>query len=185
MKNIIALLLVFSIAFILLSCGNPPPQQVFGIAVLNSNLLFGFAGSGMQRELASPSEKLTDEKTGASAPMKRAEVVKTKLEAVETNYGKVKALSSNEDAKEMLNASLALYEFAIPVYKNEYTQLARLYDEGASTDQIAALEKTIPEKYGARFEELYKSLGTAGKAYAAKHNIPVREVNPAPQTRKE
>ncbi len=185
MKNSIALLLVFGCAFVLFSCGNPPPQQVFGIAVLNSNLLFGFAGSGMQRELASPSAKLIDEKTGATAPMKRAEVVQTKLESIETNYGKVKALSSNEETKEMLPASLALYEFVIPVYKNEYTQLAGLYDEGAPADKIAALEKTIREKYGARFEELYKTLGTAGKAYAAKHNIQVREVNPAPPTRKE
>ncbi len=182
MKNIIALLLVFSFTVVLFSCGNPPPQQVFGIAVLNSNLLFGFAGSGMQRELASPSAKLTDEKTGTTAPMKRAEVVKTKLEATETNYGKVQALSSNEETKEMLNAALALYEFVIPVYKNEYTQLATLYDEGAPADKIAALEKTIQEKYGAKFKELYEAAGTAGKAYAAKHDIPVRDMNPAPRT---
>ena len=82
----------------------------------------------------------------------------------------------------MLNAALAVYEFVIPVYKNEYTQLAKLYDEGAPTEQIAALEKTIREKYGARFEELYKAVGITGKAYAVKHNIPVREVNPAPRT---
>ena len=114
--------------------------------------------------------------------MKRAEVVQTKLEAVESSYEKVKGLSSNDETKEMLNAAVALYEFVIPVYKNEYTQLAKLYDDGAPTEQIAALEKTIREKYAARFEELYKALGTAGKAYAAKHNIPVREVNPAPRT---
>ena len=182
MKNIIALLLLISITFVLFSCGNLPPEQFFSRVVLNTNLLYGFAGAGMQRELASPSAKLTDEKTGASAPMKRAEVVQTKLEAVETSYEKVKSLRSNEETKEMLNAALAVYEFAIPVYKNEYTQLARLYDEGAATEQIAAVEKTIREKYGARFDELYKAVGTAGKAYAAKHNIPVREVNPAPRT---
>jgi hypothetical protein len=135
----------------------------------------------MQRELASPSVKLVDEKTMATAPMKRAEVIKTKLETVEANFEKVKAIGSNEETKEMLNASLALYEFVIPVYKNEYTQLAKLYDEGAPAEQIAALEKTIQEKYGARFEELYNAVGTTGKAYAAKHNIPVREVNPAPR----
>ncbi len=181
MKNIIALLIVFSFTFLLISCGNTPPEKYFSVAVLNGNQLYGFAGSGLERELASPSIKLTDEKTGASAPMKRAEVVQTKLAAIETSFEKVQALGSNEDAKEMVNASLALYEFAIPVYKNEYTQLARLYDEGAPTEQFAILEKTIREKYGAKFEELYKALGTAGKAYAAKHNIKVREVNPAPQ----
>lgn len=181
MKKTLPLFLVFGFTLVLVSCGNPPPDQLFARVVLNTNLLFGFAGSGMQRELASPSVKLVDEKTMATAPMKRAEVVKTKLETVETNFEKVKALSSNEENKEMLNAAIALYEFVIPVYKNEYAQLAKLYDDGAPADQIAALEKTIQEKYGARFEELYNAVGTTGKAYAAKHNIPVREVNPAPR----
>lgn len=107
-----------------------------------------------------------------------------KLDTIEENYGKVKALSSNAETKEMLSAAQALYEFVLPVYKNEYTQLAALYDDGAPADKTAALEKTIQEKYGAKFQELYTALGTAGKAYAAKHNIPVREVNPAPRTAK-
>ncbi len=181
MKNRLLLFLVFSLTFVLCSCGNPPPDQLFARVVLNTNLLFGFAGSGMQRELASPSVKLTDEKTMATAPMKRAEVVQTKLETVEANFEKVKAISSNEETKAMLDAAIDLYEFVIPVYKNEYTQLAKLYDDAAPADQIAALEKAIEEKYGARFEELYTAVGTTGKAYAAKHNIPVREVNPAPR----
>lgn len=180
MKKVIAPFLIISVATFLISCGTPPPDQVFARVVLNTNLLFGFAGSGMQRELASPSVKLTDEKSGATAPMKRAEVVKTKLDIVEENYTKVKALSSNDETKDMLNAAVALYEFVIPVYKNEYTELAALYDEGAPADKVAALEKTIQEKYRAKFEELYKAVGTTGKAYAAKHNIPVQEVNPAP-----
>ena len=182
MKNKLLLVLACSFAVVFISCGNPPPDQLFARVVLNTNLLFGFAGSGMQRELASPSVKLVDEKTMATAPMKRAEVVQTKLETIEANFEKVKAISSNEETKPMLDAAIALYEFVIPVYKNEYAQLAKLYDDGAPAEQIAALEKTIQEKYGARFESLYDAVGTTGKAYAAKHNIPVREVNPAPRT---
>ena len=181
MKKIAALTLTLSLTFILTACGNPPPRDVFGIAVLNCNLIFGFAGRGMQSELSSPSVKLTDEKTGATAPMKRAEVVKTKLETIETNYGKVKGLKSDAATKEMLDASLALYEFVIPVYKNEYTQLAALYDENAPADKIAALEKSIQDNYGAKFRELYNAVGTTGKAYAAKHDIPVQEVNTSPR----
>jgi hypothetical protein len=181
MKKILPLLLVFSFTVVLFSCGNPPPDQLFARVVLNTNLLFGFAGAGMQRELASPSVKLVDEKTMATAPMKRTEVVTTKLETVEANFEKVKAIGSNEETKDMLTATIALYEFVIPVYQNEYAQLAKLYDEGAPAEQIAALEKTIQEKYGARFEELYNAVGATGKVYAAKHNIPVKEVNPAPR----
>ena len=180
MKNKLLQVIVLGFAFALISCGNPPPDQLLARVVLNANLLYGFAGAGMQRDFTSPSVKLVDEKSGATAPMKRAELLQTKLETVETNFAKVKALRSTDDNKEMLNAALALYEFVLPVYKNEYAQLARLYDDGAPAEQIAAMEKSIQEKYGAKFEELYAAVGATGKAYAAKHNIPLKEVNPAP-----
>jgi len=165
----------------LTACEQTTPEQYFARAVLNSNLLYGFAGSGMQRQLASPSVKLTDDKTGASAPMKRAEVLKNKLDSLQSNFEKVKALSSNAETKDMIKASLALYEFALPVYRNEYQELAALYDDGAAAEKIATLEKSIADKYAAKFQELHGELITVGKTYAAKHNIKVREVHPEPR----
>ena len=148
--------------------------------MLGSNLVYGFAGSGMQSELASPSVKLTDAKTGATAPMTRAEVLKVKLDAVQSSFEKVKALKSNGETQEMIKASLTLHEFVIPVYRNEYNELAALYDSGAAPEKIAALEKAIADKYAAQFQSLHGTLIAAGKSYAAKHNIKVRGVNPAP-----
>ena len=180
MKKIIVLLLICGTAFFVQSCSNDTPQNYFSIATLNSNILYGFAGNSMQRELESPSVKLVDEKTMATAPMKRAEVVKDKIQFAESSYQKVKGLGSDADATAMVKASLTLYEFVLPVYKNEYAQLAAAYDEGAAADKIAAMEKNISNKYAAKFDELYNALHTAGMAYAVKHGIKVREVNPAP-----
>lgn len=167
-------------ALLLAACDTATPEQYFGRAVLNSNLLYGFAGDGMRRQLESPSVKLTDPKTGASAPMKRAEMVKGKLDAVQAAYEKVKALKATDETKPIIAPSLALYEYVLPVYRKEYQELAALYDGGASQDKIAALEKAISEKYEARFRALHRDLIDAGKSYAAKHNIKVREVNPSP-----
>ncbi len=179
MKKIIPYL---SLACCLLySCNSPAPQEYFGKAVLNSNLLYGFAGNGMQRELESPSVKLVNENTGATAPMTRAELINSKLQAVESNYEKVKSLLPTDETKAMLNASIALYEYVIPVYKNEYSQLAKLYDDGAAASMIAAAENNITVKYQSKFAELYETLGMTGKAYAKKNGIKVREVNPSPQ----
>ncbi len=179
MKKIIPFLSF--VCCLLFSCNNPAPEEYFGKAVLNSNLLYGFAGNGMQRELESPSEKLVNENTGATAPMTRAELINNKLQAVESNFEKVKSLSPTDETKAMLNASIALYEYVIPVYKNEYSQLAKLYDDGAASSMITTAEKNIIEKYQTKFDELYDALGIAGKAYAKKHGIKVREVNPSPQ----
>lgn len=175
-KNIILLVLV---CLILFSCSTSP-QEYFGQAALNCNMLYGFAGYELKRDLATPAEKLVDEKTLATAPMKRAEVVQQKLEMVESNFKKVKNLSATDDTKELLHASTALYEYVLPVYKNEYHQLAALYDEGTATDKIAAMEKSINEKYEAKFLELYNAVWAAGKAYATKNGIKVIDVNPSP-----
>lgn len=180
MKKIKTFLLTCCTALLLQSCGNDSPQKCFNTAALNSNLLFDLAGRGFQQQLASPSEKLVDEKTLATAPMKRAEVVSNKISQVEENYQKVKSLSAGADAKEMKAASMALYEMALPMLKNEYTQLASLYDVNAPAEKIEALEKSINEKYAAKFEAMYNTLHTAGMAYAAKNGLNVREVNPVP-----
>jgi hypothetical protein len=170
---------LFFACCILFSCSSTP-EDYFGHAALNCNLLYGFAGYELKRDLATPSEKLVDEKTLSTAPMKRAEVVQQKLETVERNFKKVKSLSVTDDAEDLLNASKALYEYVLPVYRNEYQQLASLYDSGASTEKITAMEKFINEKYEAKFLDLYNALWVAGKAYAAKHGIKVMDVNPSP-----
>lgn len=175
-RNCIALVLA---CLTLFSCSTSP-QEYFGQAALNCNILYGFAGNELKRDLANPAEKLVDEKTMATAPIKRAEIVLQKLETVESNFKNVKSLSLTDDTKELLNASTALYEYVLPVYKNEYKQLAALYDSGAAADKIATMEKTINEKYEPRFLELYNAVWVAGNAYAAKHGMKVKEVNPAP-----
>jgi hypothetical protein len=178
MKKILAPLLI---ACCLLASCSTSPEKTFGIASLNCNTLYGFAGYELKRDLATPAEKLVDEKTLATAPMTRAEVVKGKLTRVEEDFAQVKGLSSNDDNKEMLAASTALYEFVLPVYRNEYTALAGLYDANAPAAQIAAAEKNITDTYAAKFEVLYNAVVKAGTAYAQKHGIPVQQVNPSPR----
>ncbi len=162
------------------SCGHSP-REYFNQATLNCNLLYGFAGYELKRDLSTPSEKLVDASTMKMAPVSRAEVVKEKLARAEENYQKVKDLGSNAEADEMLKAAAALYEFVIPVYKNEYTQLAALYDASAPAEKIAATEKSITDKYAAAFEVLYNNVMKTGTAYAEKNGIEVRQVNPSPR----
>lgn len=164
------LTIIFSIFFA--SCESETPEKTFGIAVLNSNLIVGFAGSGMDRQLESPSVML-DEGSNEAVPMKRGDVVNSKIEFSETNLKKIKDLKETDDTKEMLDASKAFYEFIIPVYKSDYIQLADLYDSGAPKEKIETFSESIHSKYSSRYEELYKNLINTGKKYAEKHNIKV------------
>jgi len=114
-----------------MGCNSVTPEKCFDIAVLNSNMLVGFANEGQIRELESPSVKMSENGNGTVA-MSRSDVVQAKVDFVETNLKKLKGLKETEDQKEMVQASLALHEYILPVYKTEYQQLAKLYDEGSS-----------------------------------------------------
>ncbi|MEO8297800.1 MAG: hypothetical protein ABI574_08320 [Burkholderiales bacterium] len=177
---LVALLALFA------GCGKPDPQQTFAQAVLNANLLHGFAGRAMQSQLAEPGVKLVDAKTGATAPMSRTEVLQAKVDAIEAAYAKVKALGATGnagDGQPMVEASRALFELTLPVYRNEYRELAALYDSGAPKERTAALEASITSRYEARFQALQAGLISAAQAYAAEHKIDFRVVNPSPPRR--
>ena len=163
---------LFVITLCLVSCEMPTPENYFDRAVLNTNLMHGFAGSGLRRKLESPSVKLSDDRK-SEVVMTRKEVIDNDIASIETNFAKVKKLKETDDARDILQASRALYEYVLPVYKTEYQQLARLYDEGAAREQIDSLGRAIETKYGPGFKKLSDQLTAAGKPFAARHGIKV------------
>jgi hypothetical protein len=168
------IILFITVCFILASCGKPSPEKYFTTSVLNTNLLFGFAGEGMQRQLESPSSRLINVSTGETAPEKRETLIIEKVALLEDNYRKVKKLPDWKESRKMQDAAVALYEYVLPVYKKEYRQLAGLYDNDASPAEISRMEKEIYDHHAANFEALYTALIDAGKDYAVKFNINVR-----------
>lgn len=156
------------------SCDQTTPQNYFDRAVLSSNQMQGFAGTGgIERELKQPSIKLVNPARDETAQMTRKEVVEQKLAFIERDYERVKALPESEDTREMVYASLALYEYVLPVYKNEYLQLARLYDEKAPQSEIDAFQSRIRDQYRDGFQSRMQTLLDAAKPYADRHGIKV------------
>ena len=155
------------------ACSNPPLEKYFGIAVLNTNLLAGFGGEGLLRELQSPSVKLSGDDEVVT--MKRIEVIDTKVQFIGETIDKLNDLKVTDDpvTAEMLRSSKDLYNFILPVYKNEYKELAKLYDDAVEPAQIETYAKSIHEKYFPEYKQLYDNLIRTGKVFADKHNIKV------------
>lgn len=170
-NNKIPCMLLFSCLF-LFACSSPTPEKYFDVAVLNTNMLVGFAGEVLPRDLESPSVKL-EENNSEPVQMTRSEMMSTKIKFLDENFEKLKDLKETEDTKEMLQASIALYKFVLPVYKTEYTQLAGLFDSNAPKDQIQSLAQSIHDKYYLQYKELEAKLISIGKIYAEKNNIKV------------
>ncbi len=159
------LFLGFSVCF--MSCNSATPENYFDRTILNSNSFVGFAERF--RDFESPSIKLNEK--GEQVPMKRMEAISTKIQIIEAGFVKVKDLKETEETKDMVQTAKALHEYVLPVYKTEYVQLAKLYDEGASKEKIADQTQMIHDKYYSGFEDLFNKLISIGKVYAAKHSI--------------
>jgi hypothetical protein len=171
MKNFATTLLCFCILF--LAACNTAPEEYFSQTVLSSNMMVGFAGKSPDRNLEQPSVKMVDGDPNKTVPITRKEMIEDKINFFEKAIDKIKSLKETDDSRELLQATLALNEFVLPVYKNDYLQLAKLYDEGAPQEQITAFSRSIHDKHHAKFETLFNKVTEVGKLYAGRHNIKV------------
>lgn len=85
MIRIVSLLFLCSSLFFT-ACNNTSPQRYFDIAVLNSNMLTGFADEGQLRQLQSPSAKA--DANGNPVAMKRKEELDQKIVFLEEELEK-------------------------------------------------------------------------------------------------
>lgn len=168
-----SVLIVLAVGSLLSSCNNATPENYFDEAVLNVNLITPFGGQGALYSMAHPSVKLVPGTKDQTAPMTRKEIVEDQIQRVEQNLTKIKTLPDSEEARDMVQTSIKLHEFVLPVYKTEYRELAKLYDEGGSQQDRISKAQEIDTKYLAAYKALFSRLVELGKAYAEKHHIKV------------
>jgi len=74
--------------------------------------MHGFAGSGLRRQLESPSVKLGE--NGQTVPMARKEVIDNTITSLETNFEKVKKTQGADDTRDILQASVRSTNMSCP-----------------------------------------------------------------------
>jgi len=157
-------------SFLLTACNFTTPENYFDQAVLNTNMLSDFASDRLTQTLvsyAAPTEAAKAQKSSS------AKVLDSKIQFIENALKKVKALKETDETREMLKTSIALHEYVLPVYKNEYMDLAKQADNGAPKEEIARQADVIANKYGPKYDELMNKLTEIGKVYAKDHGIQV------------
>ncbi|SES01708.1 hypothetical protein [Pedobacter rhizosphaerae] len=171
-KKILSIFSVLSI-FLLSSC-TETPEKFFDITVLNTNVINDFASPDLARHIDDEAKEYPNIPSSKKKGDEAVTTVKNKILYLEQALEKVKKISaSGDEEKEIKALSTALYEMAIPVYKNEYLAYANLCDQKGSQEAKDAIIKDIDQKYAATFEQQYTELMEKGKAYAAANNIPV------------
>ena len=167
----LALFLSFSLFF--QSCSEPA-DKFFGVTVLNTNTISDFGTPILAKHINDETIEFPDIPSSKKKGDEAAKHVQNNILYMEKSLTDIKALSASDDSRKSIKEkSLALYEFVIPVYKNEYTAYAKLCDSKAPQAQKDAIIKSIEQKYNAGFEAKYGALLADGKAFAAENNINV------------
>jgi len=165
--------LVLSLAVLLQSCSETP-DKFFGTAILNTNTISNFATPALANQINDQTLEFADIPSSKKKGNEAAEQVRNNILYMEKSLTDIKALSANDDLRKDIKAqSIALYEYVIPVYKNEYTAYAKLCDTKAPQAKREELMQSVAQKYNAEFEKKYASLLAKGKVFAEENNLNV------------
>lgn len=171
LKTAVALLFMSFLS----ACSIPKtPQEFFDIAVLNTNQINEFATPRLGKWIQDQTLEFADIPSSKKKGDEALKNVQTTILILEQTLKKVKELPDTESTLEIKNEAISLYEYVIPVYKNEYTAFAKLCDAKGPQDQKNAILKSIDEKYAVPFDEKYSSFLQKGKAYAEANNLNVQ-----------
>lgn len=160
-------------AFSAQSCAEPA-DKFFSTAILNTNMISDFATPTLAKHINDETVEFPDIPSSKKKGDEAGKLLQNNILYLEKSLNDIKALNaSSDDRKAIKEKSIALYEFVIPVYKNEYTNYAKLCDSKADQAQKEALENAIEQKYAAKFEKMYIDLLETGKVFADENKLNV------------
>lgn len=165
---------VIAAIFFMISCVIHTPNDYFNTAVLNMNELSDIAGCRQIKGLLATSDPVIYDDANNPRAATYEEYVKwITVGRCEENLQNINELPETEETKAMLDASKALFEKALYIYKTEMPKIAALKDKGASQEEIDAACKAFDQQYGAELEVLYNNLFDLGMKYAKDNNLDV------------
>lgn len=160
-------------AFSAQSCSEPA-DKFFATAILNTNTISDFATPTLAKHINDETTEFPDIPSSKKKGDEAGKLIQNNILYMEKSLNDIKALNANsDDRKAIKEKSIALYEFVIPVYKNEYTDYAKLCDSKADQTKKDDLASTIEQKYAPTFEKMYTDLMETGKAFAAENKLNV------------
>lgn len=170
-KQILSALIL---SFLFLSSCSETPEKFFEINVLNANTINDFASADLARHIADEAKEFPDIPSSKKKGNEAVTMINNQILYLDQSLDKVKKTSaSGDEQKEIQKLAIELYEYVIPVYKNEYLAYAKLCDAQAEQGAKDEIIKAIDTKYGPTFEQKHAALMEKGKAYAQENNIQV------------
>lgn len=171
------LFLFATIVVLFTSCNFDGASSYFGKTALNTNLLSGFGSEDFKHLIGSKEANqlvIYDAEYNWVLQDKIVPSLETStIPSIEKAIEDVKSLKETSDTKEMIERSLALYNYALEKHKNEYIEFGKLVDSGASKIDIELTMLNFDQQYLEEFWELHTSLMDVAIPYAEANGIEV------------
>ena len=158
MKNKLTLLIIFFLAIVIQSCSTDTPESYFSKTTLNVNKYIGMGAKDFQNMIGFQSQgDLFAKVDGKFVPSDNFEAhVKTyKIFNIETDIENIQKLKPTEETKEMINASLEVFNFVKSKYETDYIKIAKLLDDKVGKQKIDAAIRNFEKQ---NLEELNKKI---------------------------
>lgn len=176
-KNILGIIIVCTL---FVNCQKETPQKVIEKTVLKANLLMANYGKEYFEQLKELQKneylKYYDNDGEEYAATYSQYLHKVTIPDLERSLNDIHKLEVNEDSKELISSSIELFEFCIGFYKKDYAEIAYMYDEGKTQQEINQQMKEFKAKNFEEFTEKNLKLDDAAKIYAEKKGVKLKFV---------
>ncbi|CAM1362357.1 hypothetical protein TOREUM_20701 [Tenacibaculum litoreum] len=180
MKRIKNILKIIVVLMLFVSCQKETPQKVVEKTVLKANLLTANYGIGYFEQLKELQKneylKYYDNDGEEYAATYSQYLHRVTIPDLERSLRDIQKLEVNEDSKELISTSIELFEYCIDLYKKDYAEIAYMYDEGKTQQEINQLIKEFKAKSLEEFKERNLKLDEAAKIYAEKKGVKLKFV---------
>lgn len=146
------------------------PEEYFDRAALNTNTLSRFGG-----EYFNTYQKYIKQVNGQNDFNTCEKYLSNySIAFAKRDLKKVKALTSTEETKPMIDASIDLYNFVLESYQTDHLQIARMIDRQAPVEEINTAINKLNTKSYESFVLKYDKLWKIAEQYAKDHDITVK-----------
>jgi len=176
MKNRLTIFFLVFIAITIQSCSNDTPESYFGKTTLNVNKYSSLGAIDFQRMAESHDQnglyaKVNDDFVPSDSF--EAHIKTYKVFNIETDIEKIKKLKPTEETKEMINASLEVFNFVKSKYKTDYIKIAKLIDDKVDKEKVDIAIQNFEEQNLGEFDKKLKILYDIAMPYAKKNGMKV------------
>lgn len=176
MKNKLTILTLFFLAIITQSCSVDKPESYFSKTTLNVNKYINMGTKDFQHMIGSQNQgglfAKVDDKFVPSDNFE-AHVKTYKIFNIETDIESIKKLKPTEDTKELIEASLEVFNFIKSKYETDYIKIAKLMDQKAGQAIIDTAIREFEEQNLEELDKKIEALHTVALPYAKANGIEV------------